>query len=55
MKDGEKMFERYRNLNGNSNVFAYEIGSNYVSVFFTEQEEYIGTPILKRAQIVWKR
>ena len=34
MKDGEKMFERYRNLNCNSNVFAYEIGDNYVSVIF---------------------
>lgn len=28
------MFERYKNLNGDSNVFAYEIGDNYISVIF---------------------
>ena len=33
------MFERYRNLNGNSNVFAYEIGENYISVIFHDTKK----------------
>lgn len=28
------MFEKYKNLNGDSNVFVYEIGENYISVVF---------------------
>lgn len=33
------MFERYKNLNGDSNVFAYEIGNNYISVIFNDTKK----------------
>lgn len=29
--------ERYRNLGGNSGVYAYEIGSNYIKVQFKDE------------------
>lgn len=48
------MFERYKNLRGNSNVFAYEIGDNYISVIFNGTRKVYRYSFLKPAPAMQK-
>lgn len=35
--------ERYKNLGGDSSVFGYEIDTNLITVYFTDQSAYVYT------------